>query len=175
MGRFAGPVDLKEAQTDEGQMEFAGEGAEPEGANSFGGAIGFHAAGGMVFGEQSAGRDGVIFHPTAAMDDGSRWFAAEQGTNVEVNSAISYYRLGPDGWKKAGSVMLPAGIQQNMATITNGRMIYSYGCTQNSVIETWFDTAKPRWNRGNSSVSMCKVNVLLLLPILSSLLYIFQR
>jgi hypothetical protein len=80
------------------------------------------------------------------MDDGSRWFAAELGTNVEVNSAIAYYRLGPNGWKMAGSVMLPAGIQQNMATITNGRVIYSYGCTRGSVIEAWFDTAHPRWN-----------------------------
>jgi hypothetical protein len=85
------------------------------------------------------------------MNDGSRWFAAENGADTEVNSAIVYYRLGPTGWKAAGSVALPAGIQQNMATVTNGRIIYSYGCTRDSVIEAWFDTAHPGWNRSTGN------------------------
>jgi hypothetical protein len=80
------------------------------------------------------------------MNDGSRWFAAETGSDIQVNSAMIYYRLGPTGWKPVGSVVLPAGIQQNMATVTNGRIIYSYGCTRDSVIETWFDTTRPRFN-----------------------------
>ena len=41
---------------------------------------------------------------------------------------------------------LPAGVQQNMATITDGRFIFAYACAGNSVIETWFDTTKPHWN-----------------------------
>jgi hypothetical protein len=86
------------------------------------------------------------------MNDGSRWFAAETGTDVQVNSAMVYYRLGPTGWRAVGSVALPAGIQQNMATITNGRVIYSYGCTRSSVIETWFDTSRPRWNLSTGNV-----------------------
>jgi hypothetical protein len=80
------------------------------------------------------------------MKDGSRWFAAETGANTMVNSAMIYYRLGPTGWKAVGSVALPPGIQQNMATITNGRFIYAYGVTPGAVIETWFDTTRPRWN-----------------------------
>ena len=75
-------------------MEFAGEGAEPEGANSFGGAIGFHAAGGMVFGEQSAGRDGVIFHPTAGMDDGARWVRLESFEHGGGVGEISFEEMG---------------------------------------------------------------------------------
>jgi hypothetical protein len=85
------------------------------------------------------------------MNDGSRWFAAETGTDTLVNSAMIYYRLGPSGWKAVGSVALPAGIQQNMATVTNGRIIYSYGCTRDSVVETWFDTAHPGWNRSTGN------------------------
>lgn len=80
------------------------------------------------------------------MKDGSRWFAAESGADTLVNSAMIYYRLGPTGWKAVGSVALPPGIQQNMATITNGRYIYAYGVTPGAVIETWFDTTHPRWN-----------------------------
>lgn len=89
------------------------------------------------------------------MDDGSRWFAAEQGTDVSVNSTMIYYRLGEDGWQAAGSVVLPAGIQQNMATVTDGRTIYSYGIARNSVVETWFNTSKPGWNlsTGNTLVA----------------------
>jgi hypothetical protein len=80
------------------------------------------------------------------MNDGSRWFAAETGSSTQINSAMVYYRFGPTGWKAVGSVVLPAGIQQNMATVTNGKIIYSYGCTRDSVVETWFDTTRPRWN-----------------------------
>jgi hypothetical protein len=85
------------------------------------------------------------------MNDGSRWFAAETGTDVQINSAMVYYKLGPSGWKAVGSVALPAGIQQNMATITDGRVIFSYGCTRSSVIEAAFDTARPGWNRSTSN------------------------
>jgi hypothetical protein len=85
------------------------------------------------------------------MDDGSRWFAAETGGDVQVNSSMVYYKFGLTGWRPVGSVMLPAGIQQNMATITNGRVIYSYGCTRTSVIETYFDTTKPGFNRTTSN------------------------
>jgi len=86
------------------------------------------------------------------MDDGSHWFAAESGTDVSVNSTMIYYRLGEDGWKEAGSVVLPAGIQQNMASVTDGRTIYSYGIARSTVVETWFNTDKPGWNlsTGNS-------------------------
>jgi hypothetical protein len=80
------------------------------------------------------------------MNDGSQWFAAETGTSAIVNSAMVYYRQGPTGWKAVGSVALPPGIQQNMATITNGRFIYAYGVTRGTVIETWFDTTHPGWN-----------------------------
>lgn len=80
------------------------------------------------------------------MADGSRWFAAETGADISVNSAMVYYKLGPTGWKAMGSVMLPAGIQQNMATVTNGRMIYSYGVAGDTVVEAWFDTRRPRFN-----------------------------
>jgi hypothetical protein len=80
------------------------------------------------------------------MNDGSRWFAAETGSDTHANTAMVYYRLGSDGWRAAGSVVLPLGIQQNMATVTDGRFIYSYGCTSNWVIETRFDTTRPRWN-----------------------------
>jgi hypothetical protein len=85
------------------------------------------------------------------MNDGSRWFAAETGNDIAVNSAVIYYRLGPTGWKAAGSAALPPGIQQNLATITDGRRIFSYGCTPSAVIETWFDTAHPRWNLATSN------------------------
>jgi hypothetical protein len=80
------------------------------------------------------------------MNDGSRWFAAEGGSDVQVNSGMVYYRLGPTGWKAVGGVVLPPGVQQNMATVTNGRVIYSYGVTRNAVVEVWFDTTRPRWN-----------------------------
>jgi len=80
------------------------------------------------------------------MNDGSRWFAAETGTDVHTNTAMVYYRFGPGGWRAVGSVVLPTGIQQNMATITDGRFIYSYGCTRNWLIEARFDSTRPRWN-----------------------------
>ena len=38
------------------------------------------------------------------MNDGSRWFTAENGTGA--NTAMVYYRLGPAGWRAAGSVAL---------------------------------------------------------------------
>lgn len=80
------------------------------------------------------------------MNDGSRWFAADRGNSVSVDSTMVYYKLGPTGWKAIGSVTLPAGVQQNMATITDGRYIFAYGCAGHSVIETWFDTTRPHWN-----------------------------
>lgn len=85
------------------------------------------------------------------MNDGSKWFAAERGNSVRVDSTMLYYRLGPTGWKAVGSVMLPRGVQQNMATITDGRFIFAYGCARNKVIETWFDTTKPGWNLNTSN------------------------
>ena len=94
MGRFAGPVDLKEAQADEGQAELTGERAEPKGAYGFGGAIGFDTARRMVFGEQSAGRHGVIFHPTAGMDDGARWVRLESFEHGGGVGEISFEEMG---------------------------------------------------------------------------------
>ncbi|HEX3149557.1 MAG TPA: hypothetical protein VHR66_15895 [Gemmataceae bacterium] len=85
------------------------------------------------------------------MDDGSRWFAAETGGDVSTNTSMVYYKFGLTGWRPVGSVNLPAGIQQNMATITNGKVIYSYGCTRNTVIETYFDTTHPGFNRSTSN------------------------
>ena len=58
------------------------------------------------------------------MNDGLRWFAAETGNDTAVNSAVIYYRLGPAGWKAAGSAALRPGVQQNLATITDGRRIF---------------------------------------------------
>lgn len=81
------------------------------------------------------------------MDDGSRWFAAETGADIQNNTAIVYYKLQPTGWKAMGSVMLPAGVQQNVASVTNGKVIYSYGVAGGTVIEAWFNTARPGKNR----------------------------
>lgn len=85
------------------------------------------------------------------MNDGSRWFAAESGADIQNNTSIVYYKFQPSGWKAMGSVMLPAGVQQNTATVTNGRLIYSYGVAGSTIIEAWFDTTRPGWNRATGN------------------------
>ena len=117
MGCFSGTVHLKETQTDERQVEFTREGAEPETANGFGSTIGFDAADGMVFGEQSAGRDGVIFRTTTGMDDGARGGRSQSFQHGRRIGEISFEEIGrgtfagvdPGGGEQEDGVELLAG------------------------------------------------------------------
>ena len=82
------------------------------------------------------------------MTDGSKWFVIDSGPSVMLNSARIYYKKVAGVWKVMGSVALYGGIQQNMATITDGRVIYSYGISETAhwVLECWFDTMNPKTN-----------------------------
>lgn len=82
------------------------------------------------------------------MADGKTWFVAESGTDVNHNTAIVYYRKDEAGWKAVGSVGITGGVQQNIATISDGRLLYSYGIDiQNHyLLECTFDTQAPAIN-----------------------------
>lgn len=67
---------------------------------------------------------------------GELWFvddacdaAPAQGTpcDVDRNGRLDAFRLGPAGWERRAQLALPAGVQQNTATITTGDALESYG------------------------------------------------
>ncbi len=76
---------------------------------------------------------------------GGEWFAAETGNDLHKNTRMIYYQKVGEEWKEKGSVDLHRGIQQNMASVTDGRMILSYGVNivDHWIMECWFDTEKP--------------------------------
>ncbi len=93
-------------------------------------------------------------------EDGSKWFVHEQklpGDSVLVNPGLEYDRLDPQsGWKKVNTQLVKINtqlgpvVQQNMAHITDGKTIFSYGVNYykdpHELIECTFDivTSTPR-------------------------------
>ena len=82
------------------------------------------------------------------MVDGKKWFAAESGHDVYHNTSMNYYRLDDGSWNKVGSVWISPGVQQNMATISDGKYLYSYGVNEATgwVMECTFNIEKPKLN-----------------------------
>lgn len=89
---------------------------------------------------------------------GDEWFAAETGADVLHNTTMAYYRKNNLGWKMVGTVALHDGIQQNMASLSDGRFIYSYGVNPKHhwVMECWFDTLNPGF--GQSTCNAIALN-----------------
>lgn len=73
---------------------------------------------------------------------GRRWMALDTGTDVNRDPAIDYLVLDDGRWRKAASQGLPATIQQNVASVISGRVIFSYGVNIAShwLAECYFDT-----------------------------------
>lgn len=79
------------------------------------------------------------------LDDGSKWFLAESGSTPN-NSNICYCQFDGRDWVRRGSVMLPAGINQNLAHISDGKRFYSYGCSVTNLIQVAADPAEIKTN-----------------------------
>jgi hypothetical protein len=65
---------------------------------------------------------------------GELWFVDDacgptgpDACDVNTNRRVDAFRLAPGGWQKVASVPLPAGVQQNTATIVAGDAFESYG------------------------------------------------
>lgn len=77
---------------------------------------------------QMSGGWGPHLRDFLAMDDGSRFFVIDSGPSVEKNTALHYLKRGASGgWRETAVLGLAPGIQQNMAHVTDGKAIYSYG------------------------------------------------
>jgi hypothetical protein len=61
--------------------------------------------------------------------DDALWFTADKGEDVLHNREILYFRRGADepAWTAVGAQMQLGGIQQNVASVLIGDVIYSYG------------------------------------------------
>ncbi len=71
----------------------------------------------------------LVQHRTSSGDE--TWFvddSCEVGKcDVNRNTRLDYFKLGTAGFQKVASVALPAGVQQNTATIVVGGEAHSYG------------------------------------------------
>jgi hypothetical protein len=79
------------------------------------------------------------------------WYVDDTGSNVNVNSGLSYSKKETGGWTQKATQGFPGTVQQNTSTVILGDMIYTYvvDVANSKLVECYFYTTNPNYRACN--------------------------